>query len=203
MKSNKKQLSKKIISGKYKGKVLKLPSKTTTRSSKSIVLESFFNTLQFNIVDANFVEVFSGSGSIGLEALSRGAKEIMFMEKDRDALKTLKENISQTDPSKCNVYGGDSFSNINAIVSKLKKSNEDAYFYVDPPFSIREGMEDIYDKTMNLISSLPEKIVKMIIIEHMTGLEIEDTLGSFKTLKVKKFGNTTLTYLVPEDEFLH
>ena len=52
---------KKIISGKYKGVTLNLPSKTTTRSSKSIVLESFFNTLQFDIVDANFVEVFSGN----------------------------------------------------------------------------------------------------------------------------------------------
>lgn len=200
MKSNNKKFTKKIISGKYKGKTLNLPSKTTTRTSKTIVLESFYNTLQFDIVDANFVEVFSGSGSVGLEALSRGAKEIMFMEKDRDALKTLKSNIAQTDPSKCSVYGGDSFANINAVVAKLKKNNEDAYFYVDPPFSIREGMEDIYDKTMKLIASLPEDIVKMIIIEHMTGLEIDENLGSFTITKVKKFGNTTLTYLNSKDE---
>ena len=55
-------LTKKIISGKYKGKTLKLPSMSTTRSSKSIVLESFFNTIQFDVIDANFVELFSGSG---------------------------------------------------------------------------------------------------------------------------------------------
>ncbi len=189
-----KPLTKKIISGKFKGKVLKLPSKVTTRSSKSIVLESFFNTLQFDIVDANFVEVFSGSGSIGLEALSRGAKSIKFMEKDSDALKVLKSNISQTDPTSCQVFAGDSFSNINAVVKSL--NNETAYFYVDPPFSIREGMEDIYDKTMNLISSLPKQNVELIIIEHMTGLEIPDTLGSFKLKKSKKFGNTTLTYFI-------
>jgi len=195
MKNNQQKFTKKIISGKFRGKVLKLPSKTTTRSSKSIVLESFFNTLQFDIVDANFVEVFSGSGSIGLEALSRGAKSIIFMEKDRDALKTLKSNISQTDPSCCSVYGGDSFSNINAVVSKLKKEDEEAFFYVDPPFSIRKGMEDIYDKTMNLIASLPEECVRMIIVEHMTGLEIPETLGNFSLKKSKKFGNTTLTYL--------
>jgi 16S rRNA (guanine(966)-N(2))-methyltransferase RsmD len=200
MKNNSKKFTKKIISGKFKGKVLNLPSKTTTRSSKTIVLESFFNTLQFEIVDANFVEVFSGSGSIGLEALSRGAKEIMFMEQDRDALKTLKSNIAQTDPSSCSVYGGDSFTNINAVVAKLKKSNEDAFFYVDPPFSIREGMEDIYTKTMNLIASLPKDRVKMIIIEHMTGLEIDENLGEFCITKVKKFGNTSLTYLTPKDE---
>ncbi|MDQ7042156.1 MAG: 16S rRNA (guanine(966)-N(2))-methyltransferase RsmD [Sulfurimonas sp.] len=198
MKNNRKKFTKKIISGKFKGKVLKLPSKTTTRSSKTIVLESFFNTLQFEIVDANFVEVFSGSGSIGLEALSRGAKSIQFMEKDRDALKTLKENIAQTNPSACSVYGGDSFENINAVVAKLKKMGEDAYFYVDPPFSIREGMEEIYNKTMNLIKSLPQESVRMIIIEHMTGLEVPETLGSFHIIKSKKFGNTSLTYLAAE-----
>jgi len=198
MKNNSKKFTKKIISGKFKGKILKLPSKTTTRSSKTIVLESFFNTLQFEIIDANFVEVFSGSGSIGLEALSRGAKSIQFMEKDKDALKTLKENISQTDPSSCSVYGGNSFENINAVVSKLKKQGEDAYFYVDPPFSIREGMEEIYDKTMNLIKSLPQECVKMIIIEHMTGLEIDDEIGEFHIIKSKKFGNTSLTYLTAE-----
>lgn len=198
MKTNNTKLTKKIISGKYKGKTLTLPSKITTRSSKSIVLESFFNTLQFDIVDATFVEVFSGSGSIGLEALSRGAKKIMFMEKDRDAIKVLKANISLTDPSACQVFSGDSFENINAVVKTLKKQNEEAYFYIDPPFSIREGMEDIYEKMINLIASLPKDNVKLIIIEHMTGLEIPDTLGAYSIIKSKKFGNTTLTYLNAE-----
>ena len=195
MKNNQKNLSKKIISGKFKGRILKLPSKVTTRSSKAIVLESFFNTLQFDIMESTFVEVFSGSGSIGLEALSRGAKEIIFMEKDRDALKTLKSNIALTDPLSCRVYGGDSFNNIKEVVALLKKSKREAYFYVDPPFSIREGMEDIYEKTMNLIASLPSNLVKMIIVEHMTGLEIPQKLGAFEVKKAKKFGNTTLTYL--------
>jgi 16S rRNA (guanine(966)-N(2))-methyltransferase RsmD len=194
MKNNTK-LTKKIISGKYKGKTLDLPSKVTTRSSKSIVLESFFNTLQFDIVDATFVEVFSGSGSIGLEALSRGAKKIYFMEKDRDALKVLKSNISKTDPSKCEVIAGDSFENIAEVVSKIKKSKQSAYFYIDPPFSYREGMEDIYDKMISLISSLDEKYVNMIIIEHMTSLKLPQEIGVFGVSKSKKFGKTSLTYL--------
>ncbi len=194
-----KQLTKKIIAGKYKGKTLFLPSKVTTRSSKSIVLESFFNTLQFDIVDANFVEVFSGSGSIGLEALSRGAKKIYFMEKDREALKTLKGNIAKTDPDACEVFAGDSFENIHTVLSRLKKLEEDTYFYIDPPFSIREGMEDIYEKTMQLIKELPELHVKLIIIEHMSGLDIPRKIGIYQVKKSKKFGNTTLTYLISEN----
>ncbi len=189
-----KPITKKIISGKYKGKTLKLPSMSTTRSSKSIVLESFFNTLQFDIIDANFVELFSGSGSIGLEALSRGAKQIFFMERDRDALKVLQENIAQTDPNACEVYRGDTFQNIGAVVKRLKNIHEDAYFYIDPPFSIREGHEDIYLKMIDLVENLPADVVKMIIIEHMTGLELPEKLGAFSRSKYKKFGKTSLSY---------
>ena len=170
MKNNTKKFTKKILSGKYKGIILNIPSKVTTRSSKAIVLESFFNTLQFDIVDANFVEVFSGSGSIGLEALSRGAKKIYFMEKDRDALKILKSNIALTNLASCEVYSGDSFVNIQSVIKELQKKKENAYIYIDPPFSVREGMEDIYNKMVLLIKSLPKECVKMIIIEHMTGL---------------------------------
>lgn len=196
MKNNTKKITKKIIAGKFKGKILNIPSKVTTRSSKTIVLESFFNTLQYDIVDANFVEVFSGSGSIGLEALSRGAKKIYFMEKDREAIKVLKQNISLTDPSLCEVISGDSFNNIDLVIKQLKNKKEDAYIYIDPPFSVREGMEDIYDKTIALIKALPKECVKMIIIEHMTGLELPENMNSYELKKSKKFGNTTLTYYI-------
>lgn len=191
-------LTKKIISGKYRGKTLKLPSMSTTRSSKSIVLESFFNTIQFDVIDANFVELFSGSGSIGLEALSRGAKRIYFMEQDRNALKTLEENIAQTDPKACEVYRGDTFANIGAVVKRLKSLDEDAYFYIDPPFSIREGHEDIYLKMIDLIEKLPEEVVKLIIIEHMTGLGLPEEIGAFRKIKSKKFGKTSLSYFGAE-----
>lgn len=185
---------KKILAGKFKNRVIKLPSKTTTRSSKAIVLESFFNTIQFEIIDATFVELFSGSGSVGLEALSRGAKEIIFMEQDREAIKILRENIAQTDPSLCEIYSGDTFVNIHTVVKMLYRKKKDAYFYIDPPFNIREGMEDIYDKTIALIASLPKECVKLIIIEHMSSLVIPEVIGSFVLKKSKKFGNTTLTY---------
>nr|MDA3908206.1 23S rRNA (adenine(2030)-N(6))-methyltransferase RlmJ [Sulfurimonas sp.] len=146
------------------------------------------------IIHATYVEVFSGSGSIGLEALSRGANNILFMEQDRDAIQVLKENIAKTDPSACKIFSGDSFSNIKAVISTLKKNNKKAYFYIDPPFSIREGMEDIYDKMIKMIASIPPERTELIIIEHMTGLEIPETIGSFKKKKSKKFGNTSLTY---------
>ncbi len=187
-------LTKRIVAGKYKGKTLKLPSKDTTRSSKSIVLESFFNTLQFDVIDSVLVEVFSGSGSIGLEALSRGAKRIFFMEKDRDALKALRSNITQTDPSACEVYEGDSFGTIAQVKKRLEQLGESAFIYIDPPFSFREGMEEIYDKMLLLIASLPLSIVQLITLEHMSTLELPESIGQFRRIKTKRFGKTSLTY---------
>ena len=187
-------LTKKIISGRFKGKTLKLPSKTTTRSSKAIVLESFFNTIQFGIVDAVFVEVFSGSGSVGLEALSRGAKKIIFMEKDKEALKVLHENILQTDPASCEVLSGDSFTNITIAITKVKSLGQSAYLYIDPPFSVREGMEDIYEKMIELIRAFPRELCEMVIIEHMSSLELPQTIQKYNKTKTKRFGNTSLTY---------
>lgn len=187
-------LTKKIVAGKYKGKTLKLPSKETTRSSKMIVVESFFNTIQFDVIDSIVVEVFSGSGSIGLEALSRGAKRVIFMERDRDAIRVLRSNISQTDPSACEVVEGDSFSTIIQVKKRLESLGESAFIYVDPPFAYREGMEEIYDKTLALIASLPLQQTKLVIIEHMSTLELPETIGEYNRLKSKRFGKTSLTY---------
>ncbi|MFA5215902.1 16S rRNA (guanine(966)-N(2))-methyltransferase RsmD [Sulfuricurvum sp.] len=191
---NNETITKKIVAGRFKGKTLRLPSKETTRSSKAIVLESFFNTIQFDIIDSVVVEVFSGSGSIGLEALSRGAKKIIFMEKDRDAIKTLRTNISQTDPSACEVVEGDSFATISQVKKRLENLGESAFVYVDPPFAYREGMEAIYDKTIDLIASFPQSLVTLFIIEHMSTLELPETIGVFNRIKAKKFGKTTLSY---------
>lgn len=189
-----KTLTKKIIAGKYKNKTIKLPPLTTTRSSKGIVLESFFNTVQFEIIESIFVEVFSGSGSVGLEALSRGASKVYFMEKNKTAFDILKENINQTDPSKCKTIFGDSFENIYTVINELQKNRQKAYFYIDPPFSIREGMENIYDKTIHLVKSLPKENVKLIAIEHMSSISFDETLGNFSKTKTKKFGKTSISY---------
>lgn len=191
---NSESFTKKIVAGKFKGKSLKLPSRETTRSSKMIVVESFFNTIQFDVIDCVMVEVFSGSGSIGLEALSRGAKRVIFMEKDSDALRALRHNIAQTDPKLCEVVEGNSFATIAQVKKRLEALGEAAFIYIDPPFSIREGFEDVYDKTIGLIASLSLATAGLIVVEHMTGLELPEHIGIFSQFKSKKFGKTSLTY---------
>ncbi len=187
-----------IIAGKYKGLKIDLPSLETTRSSKSVVKESYFNTIQFDVVDCQLVEVFSGSGSIGLEALSRGAEHVYFMEKDKAAFKVLSDNIAKTGAANVTTFYGDSFENIIQVEKLLSKARKKAFFYIDPPFSYREGMEAIYDKMLDMIGSIPLEMVEMVTIEHMSSLKLPESIGNLKMKKQKKFGKTSLThYLIP------
>lgn len=186
-----------ISAGKHKGKKIEIPDIFTTRSSKGILKESLFNVLQFDIIDKNFVEVFSGSGSIGLEALSRGAGEAYFMEYNKTAFHCLEVNAKRIDPSKSHLFYGDSFEKFSTIYNMVKQSPEKTYFYFDPPFSTRDGMDDIYDKTIALIESIEPQVAEMVIVEHMTNLDMPKKLGAFELVKRKKFGRSTMTYYRP------
>ncbi len=188
-----------IITGKYKGKPIEIPSIDTTRSSKSILKESFFNTLQFDIIDKNFFEVFAGSGSIGLEALSRGAKHAYFIEKNKTAFETLQNNVKNIDKINSTTLFGDSFEKFKIIYSMIKNEHIKTYFYFDPPFSIRENMDDIYEKTIDLISSIENDVCEMVIIEHMSNIELPQTIGNVNLTKRKKFGKSTLSYYAPSE----
>ncbi|WP_200764107.1 16S rRNA (guanine(966)-N(2))-methyltransferase RsmD [Nitrosophilus alvini] len=192
----KKEFTTKIIAGKYKGKKIVLPPLEVTRSSKAILRESLFNRLQNEIYDTNFVEVFGGSGSVGLEALSRGAKYAYFIEKERNSYEILRRNAKNIDEKSTKIYLGDAFELIFDIVEELKRKKEKAYFYFDPPFSIREGMEEIYDKVFETIKKIPKNIVEMIIIEHMSKLKMPEKLGNYKLEKTKKFGKSSLSYYI-------
>jgi 16S rRNA (guanine(966)-N(2))-methyltransferase RsmD len=184
----------KIIAGKYKGKKLILPDLDITRSSKSILKESFFNVLQFDIIDTIFIEAFGGSGSIGLEAISRGAKETYFCEINKDSYKTLVHNCNEIDSNSCTTIFGDTFDKFPYLIQSLINKKEDIIVYIDPPFDFRDGMDKIYEKTYNLVKNIKNDNVLLVVFEHMTGLDLPDTLGKFNKYKTKKFGKSSLTY---------
>lgn len=180
-----------ISGGKYKGKKLELPSLDTTRSTKSILKDSFFDSVQFEIVDKNFIEVFGGSGSMGLEALSRGAKDVYFIEKNQQAYGVLKKNAASLDSLHTHITLGDSFEVYPSVVDHIKG---EGYFYFDPPFDIRDGMKGIYDKVIALIENTPTDKVIMIAIEHMTKMDMPEVIGAYRKKRSKKFGRSTLSF---------
>ena len=187
----------KIIGGKYRGKKLYMNEKETTRSTKQILKESIFNSLQFDVPDSTWVEMFSGVGSIGLEAISRGAKKAYFIEKDPEAAKVLKKNIDslkEEDKEKCEIILGDAFDRVWDVIDELKRNKDKAFFYFDPPFAIRSGYEDIYEKVQNLIKTMPKLNVEKILIEHQSDYEFPQKLAKYTKTKTRKFGKSAVTY---------
>ncbi|MCT7462968.1 16S rRNA (guanine(966)-N(2))-methyltransferase RsmD [Aliarcobacter cryaerophilus] len=189
----------KIIAGAYKGKVLSLPSLDVTRSSKAVLKESVFNVLQFDIIDKIFIESFAGSGSIGLEAISRGAKRAYFIELDKKSYSILVKNCKNINIEKCQTIQGNAFVQTPLILEFLKNSKEEVILYVDPPFDFREGMEDIYDKSFRMIENIENINIFKIIIEHESKLEVPKILGKFSLEKTRKFGKSSLSYFSYKD----
>ncbi|MDR0663950.1 MAG: 16S rRNA (guanine(966)-N(2))-methyltransferase RsmD [Helicobacteraceae bacterium] len=188
----------KIIGGSLKGRKFLLPKINGARPTKSIARESIFDALQGEIEDLAFVEVFAGSGSVGLEAISRGAGFAIFIERDREVFKILEQNIAALKIDNAKLFFGDAFALIASVVKYLESTGKRARFYFDPPFSIREGFSDIYEKTQAAIASLSPTVAAGVIVEHSSGFRLEDNLGSFAISKRRKFGKTTLSYYLLE-----
>lgn len=121
-----------IISGNYKNRILKTPKGESTRPTSSRLRESVFNICQSYIEGAEFLDLFAGSGAMGFEALSRGAKSVFFVEKSRDAVRCIEQNkdILKVSPQvECRC--GDVFSWIERLDKAGRKFD---IIYADPPY---------------------------------------------------------------------
>lgn len=182
----------KIIGGIYKGRNLQMAPLEVTRSSKAILKESLFNTLNVGIVGAYFVEFFAGSGSIGIEALSRGAEFAVFCEQNNKSFAVLESNLKNIcDSKKYRLILGDTFHLYPSILEFVKSP---CIGYIDPPFSVRENMQDIYQKCFAMVEKLDNAMFKCVVLEHETNLEIPKSIGVFSHLKTKRFGKSALSY---------
>ena len=142
-----------IISGKFKGKKLFLPIDKETRPLKDLVKESIFNLIQHSnkinieIEKSKILDLFSGSGSFGLECLSRNSKEVYFFEKHPNAIKTLKKNITIfRDNIRYKIIEKDCFDYFN-LTKKLNATFD--IIFIDPPFKeikINSLIEKIIEK---------------------------------------------------------
>ncbi len=141
-----------IISGDLKGKKLSAPLDKSTRPLKDMVRESIFNIINHSnkvskkIFDAKVLDLFSGTGSFGLECLSRGASEVFFFENYHKSLKILEQNIFKLKvENKSKVYNLSAYDLKN---SNLEKQTFDIIF-LDPPFEDKK-IKNIIDQIKNL-----------------------------------------------------
>ena len=176
-----------IIAGKFKGKKLFLPQDKNTRPLKDLVKESIFNLLEHStqikkkIKDASVLDLFSGSGSFGLECISRGSQDVYFFENYSLAIRILKKNIllfDQNNNSK--LFEEDCFNYFNSK-NVLNKSFD--IIFVDPPYKelkINKLIENIIEK----------KILNKggIIIIHRHKKDKLEITKKIKILDIRNYG---------------
>ena len=181
-----------VISGKFKGKKLILPDAQTTRPLRDFVKENIFNIIkhsnkfEINFENSEILDLFSGTGSFGIECISRGAKFVTFVENYKSILPILKKNLANLNSaSKYLIIEKDIFSNLN-----FKEFNKQFdIIFLDPPYKEKE--------LNNILSSLiSEKILKQdgIIILHRHKKQIDSLPFQIKIIEEKKYGISKILF---------
>lgn len=128
-----------VIAGKYRGKKLKEFSLSTTKPTLDRVKESLFSSIQFDLIGANVLDLFAGTGALGIESLSRGASSVDFVDTNPDAIKIIKQNLQGID-GQYSVTKSDYKSYLNQALLSGKKYD---IILLDPPFDTNFGLEAI------------------------------------------------------------
>ena len=167
-----------ITAGKLKGRKIIAPDENITRPTLSKVRMSVFNTLQSMITfdGSSFLDMFAGSGIMGLEAISRGFSKVYAIEKNPKVSNIIKKNFKNFDNAP-ELLIGDSLK----VVPKLDKNFD--VIYIDPPY-----FSGIYEQSLKSIENINCQIV---ILEHVCAVDF----SGFELIKQKKYGDKYISFL--------
>lgn len=180
-------MSLRVISGSAKGRKLKSVPGDMTRPVMDRVKEALFNILASDVIDSNWWDLFAGTGAIGIEALSRGAKFVRFTDLNRNPIETIKENVSHCKfDSQSEIRRGDAF---NLLTSRVDKNFE--YIYIAPPQYKQMWLNalKLVDENINWLTEDGSVIVQIDPTEYQ---EVE--LQNLVEAEERKYGSTLLIF---------
>lgn len=179
--------SPRIIAGSAKGIRLKSVPGDSTRPITDRVKEAVFNILSADIIDTNFLDVFGGTGSVGLEALSRGARKAVFVEKNRQAYSVLRDNIKKCRfAERSDLIQGDAFHYL-----QQPAHGPFEYIYIAPPQykKMWEEAMHLVDSNLSILSDDGWVIVQIHPIEN-----VDLQLNSLELFDTRTYGSTLLLF---------
>lgn len=177
-----------IIGGNAKNKKIMSQKGQMVRPTLARIKESLFEIIKPYIEDSIFLDLFSGTGSIALEALSRGAKRAVMIEKNNEALRIIIQNVESMNFSdKCRAYKNDAQ---RAIEILAKKNESFDIIFLDPPYK-----EELCTIVIEKISK--EKILKnggIIIAEHHISEKLADKIDEFNKIDERVYSGKVMTF---------
>lgn len=177
-----------IISGKARGTILYSLKGGNTRPTLDRVKESLFNIIQVNVLEARVLDLFAGSGALGLEAISRGAKQVTFCDKSREAIQIIKKNVKKTHFEK---YSEIMQADYLECIGQLKGLYD--VIFIDPPYKNNIAVNSI-EKILqrNLLSE--SGIIVLETDEEERELKSLDKID-INIMDIRKYGRVKLIFL--------
>jgi len=182
-----------IIAGIHRSRLLKSPKGQALRPTSDYVRETLFNILGPAIQDSRFLDIYAGTGAVGIEALSRGAQDVLFVENHAPTAKLVRNNLESLKIRKgATVLQMDSHRALEKL--KQRQTNGDfAYDFVflDPPYAAA----DEYLRIMNFLSHAPFVNENTIVIaEHTRKFELPEEFPPLERVRVLKQGDAVLSF---------
>lgn len=180
-----------IISGTARGRHIDVPEGRSTRPTLDRVKEALFGSIQFDIVDSRVLDLFAGSGSLGLEALSRGAEEAVFNDSGAECVRIIQNNAEKLGFLDRSVIMQRDYASCLAFLANKRPFD---FIFIDPPYQ------------KDLAESAVEQIFALGLLAQGGRIVIErgakeDSAYGGRLLAIRKYGDTELVFLTnPESE---
>ena len=184
-------LTMRIIAGLFRSRALEAPPGLATRPTSDRLRETLFNILAPRIEGASFLDLYAGSGAVGIEALSRGAAHVTFVERAPSALKVLRGNLARLE-----VTSGFSISP-GSVGAYLKRAQEEArafdVVFLDPPYDAAEE----YAAALGLLGGTAAGWLApgaLVIAEHRSKESLKEQYGNLARTRLLKQGDAALSF---------
>lgn len=179
-----------VITGSARGRKLVTLDGDDVRPTTDKVKESLFNIIQFDVEGASFLDLFAGSGQIGIEALSRGARQVVFVDKSKKSIEVVRANLKATGFEKSAVV-----INADSLAFISRRAERYDIAFLDPPYKT-----GLLQKALELVPGVMSEN-GIIICESPADETLPEDLGDFRLLKRYTYGKMALTtYTIPEAE---
>jgi len=178
-----------IIAGELKGRKLRSVRGTRTRPTTDRIREAIFNILAFQIQGSTVLDLFAGTGAFGIEALSRGAESVVFVDIDNDSISVMQENIKSLSlESLTKIFRWDPTRNLNCLGALRSAFN---LIFMDPPYN-----KNIIEPTLlNLHSSQSMESGARIVVEHSYLEPVQKSRLPFEISDQRRYGKTLVSFL--------